>query len=571
MTVQQATLNRIWTSTLMEELSRHGITHVCVAPGSRSTPLTLEAANHPGLTIHTHYDERGLGFLALGIAKASAQAVAVIVTSGTAVANLLPAVAEASLTGERLILLTADRPIDLISCGANQAIIQQNLFGHHVTDSLMLPSPTTQISLNWLLSSVDNLLAKQALLGGGVHINCPFPEPLYGEVVVNGFEHYTATIERWRNSDAIYCHRQWHNRFNIEALPPWHALQDYRGVVIIGNLNKLDAAAAHNLGQKLGWPILCDPQSGVSDKWQHYDLWLQNKHANQALSQANYILQFGSQLVSKRLLSWIRQQALSDCVYQLVSTSSQNLNPDHLPQIHWQLSAQEFASVYEDCVPSSNNQGWADTLAQAALATRACYQTSELITEIDVALSVEKLPAATQLFIGNSMIVRLVDMLAKVPQLSVFSNRGASGIDGLIATAAGVTRAMPAPTVVYLGDTSLLYDLNSLALFRQQDTPTVIVVTNNNGGAIFDMLPVPAEHQSPFYQMPHHLKFNHAAAQFDLAYASPNSSAELQHLLQQHLTCGHGTLLIEVVTPADQISQLIKSISSQIKTTSDLC
>ncbi|MEF1164802.1 thiamine pyrophosphate-binding protein, partial [Vibrio parahaemolyticus] len=114
MSYDQAVLNRIWSETILTELHRFGVKHVCIAPGSRSTPLTLEAVERSNFSIHTHFDERGLGFMALGLAKASQEPVAVIVTSGTAVANLLPAVAEAKLTGEKLVLLTADRPVELV-------------------------------------------------------------------------------------------------------------------------------------------------------------------------------------------------------------------------------------------------------------------------------------------------------------------------------------------------------------------------------------------------------------------------------------------------------------------------
>lgn len=144
----QAVINRIWCQTLLEELSRLGVTEVCIAPGSRSTPLTLEAQENTNLNLHTHFDERGLGFLALGLAKASHKPVALIVTSGTAVANLLPAIAEAKLTGEKLVVLTADRPIELIDCGANQAIHQSEIFSTHVTSSLELPTLRTPYRLS---------------------------------------------------------------------------------------------------------------------------------------------------------------------------------------------------------------------------------------------------------------------------------------------------------------------------------------------------------------------------------------------------------------------------------------
>ncbi|EGU39377.1 2-succinyl-5-enolpyruvyl-6-hydroxy-3-cyclohexene-1-carboxylate synthase [Vibrio ichthyoenteri ATCC 700023] len=175
----QAVMNRIWSQVLLEELTRFGVEHICVAPGSRSTPLTLEAAENSNLILHTHYDERGLGFLALGLAKASHKPVAIIVTSGTAVANLLPAIAEAKLTGEKLVVLTADRPVELVACGANQAIVQQGIFSSHVTAALNLPSPSEQVSLRWLLTSIDDVMYRQDRDGSAVHINCAFPEPLY--------------------------------------------------------------------------------------------------------------------------------------------------------------------------------------------------------------------------------------------------------------------------------------------------------------------------------------------------------------------------------------------------------
>ena len=143
--------NRRWAAVILEALTRHGVRHVCVAPGSRSTPLTLAAAENTAFIHHTHFDERGLGHLALGLAKASRSPVAVIVTSGTAVANLYPAVIEASLTGERLILLTADRPPELIDCGANQAIRQPDIFATHPTQSLALPRPSQDIPARWLI------------------------------------------------------------------------------------------------------------------------------------------------------------------------------------------------------------------------------------------------------------------------------------------------------------------------------------------------------------------------------------------------------------------------------------
>lgn len=186
--MSQAGLNRIWAQAILETLAQSGVKHICIAPGSRSTPLSLEAlelAQRSELTVHIHFDERGLGFLALGIAKATQDPVAVIVTSGTAVANLLPSVAESGLTGEKLILLTSDRPQSLIGVGANQAIVQKGIFSSHVRKSVGLASPNrdpnqpTPQALIQALSDINHALAYQHTVSGSLHINCPYPEPLY--------------------------------------------------------------------------------------------------------------------------------------------------------------------------------------------------------------------------------------------------------------------------------------------------------------------------------------------------------------------------------------------------------
>ncbi len=308
MTHDQAVLNRVWCNTLLEELVRSGVEHVCIAPGSRSTPLTLEAEANSKLTLHTHFDERGLGFLALGLAKASNKPVAVIVTSGTAVANLLPATAESGLTREKLILLTSDRPIDLVDCGANQAIQQQGIFSSHVETELNLPSPTTQVSLNWLLTSIDHALAKQRSVGGAIHINCPFPEPLYSANSAEMYADYTKSVAAWRASTSLYSNTYLPSHLNAQPV----SASDYvacKGAVIIGSIENEAAIKAKQFASALGWPVFCDPQSGVSSDWKHYDLWLQSDAAKAQLSRCDFIIQFGERIVSKRLNQWVKGQA----------------------------------------------------------------------------------------------------------------------------------------------------------------------------------------------------------------------------------------------------------------------
>ena len=219
--------NRRWAAVILEALTRHGVQHICIAPGSRSTPLTLAAAENRAFIPHTHFDERGLGHLALGLAKASRQPVAVIVTSGTATANLYPALIEAGLTGEKLILLTADRPPELIDCGANQAIRQPGMFASHPSQTLSLPRPSQDVPARWLVSTIDQALG--ALHSGGIHINCPFAEPLYGEMDDTGVE-WQQQLGAWWQSDKPWLRQSLH--LESEKQRDWFFWRQKRGVVV---------------------------------------------------------------------------------------------------------------------------------------------------------------------------------------------------------------------------------------------------------------------------------------------------------------------------------------------------
>nr|WP_084185924.1 2-succinyl-5-enolpyruvyl-6-hydroxy-3-cyclohexene-1-carboxylic-acid synthase [Vibrio pacinii] len=566
--IEQAVINRIWCQTLLEELTRFGVSDICIAPGSRSTPLTLEADENQKLTLHTHFDERGLGFLALGLAKASNKPVAIVVTSGTAVANLLPAIAEAKLTGEKLVVLTADRPLELVGCGANQAIVQSGIFSHHVTAALDLPSPNLLTPLKWLLTSIDQLLIQQNKQGSAVHINCPFPEPLYSEQPKALYQDYLDEVARWQQSERPYC-QQWST--DRQATVPTASFVDKKGVIVLGCVTVSEAKKAQQLAHKLGWPLLCDPQSGVCSDWAHYDLWLQHHQRAEVINQCQLVLQVGARIVSKRLNQWLTEQVeRRDADYHYLSPNGARNNQAHLMQIHHQCEIGCFFDSLLARWPTIGHTttGWADSLTevaeQVALLALTHLNRDANVDEISLALTVDKLPKSSQIFFGNSLFVRLVDMFGRLDGYEVYSNRGASGIDGIIATAAGVMRVTNRPTTLFIGDTSALYDINSLALLTKQTTPMVIVVTNNDGGAIFDLLPVPEQQKQTLYQMPHGYDFEFAAKQFKLGYTRPQTLAEYQHAVEVHLSSGKGALLVEIQTPANQASNQLKEFVRQV-------
>ncbi len=359
----RAALNKQWAELMLEELARLGVEHVCIAPGSRSTPLTLAADENDKLTLHTHFDERGLGFLALGIAKASRQPVAVIVTSGTAVANLLPAVAEAGLTGETLVLLTSDRPPELIECGANQAIRQHGIFSDHVTEFHDIPSPTLDIAPNWLLTTIDAAMYQQSLHGGAIHFNCRYPEPLYGEGA--DFSRYLTPLNDWLSDDQPYTkYQQAASGQVVLDSAALSSLIAKKGIIIAGRMAPGELSAVQSLADSLGWPLLVDPQAGGTSDWAGFDVWMQNTECRRYIEQAEVLLQFGARLVSKRLSQLIAERQWQQ--YWLVDPLSTRLDPSHRRSQRIQANMKEWADMACQHMANSVHKGWADPLKHAS-------------------------------------------------------------------------------------------------------------------------------------------------------------------------------------------------------------
>ncbi|MBM6606725.1 2-succinyl-5-enolpyruvyl-6-hydroxy-3-cyclohexene-1-carboxylic-acid synthase [Enterobacteriaceae bacterium RIT814] len=550
-----SSFNRRWATVILEALTRHGVRHICIAPGSRSTPLTLAAADNPAFIHHTHFDERGLGHLALGLAKASREPVAVIVTSGTAVANLYPALIEAGLTGEKLILLTADRPPELIDCGANQAIRQQAMFATHPSQTLSLPRPTRDIPARWLVSTVDNAVG--SLRQGALHINCPFAEPLYGEMD-NADLDWQQALGDWWQSDKPWLSAP------AELVSPkqrdWFFWRQKRGVIVAGRMSAAEGKRVAEWAQTLGWPLIGDVLSQTGQPLPCADLWLGNARAVTELQQAQIVVQLGSSLTGKRLLQW--QATCEPEEYWLVENREGRLDPAH----HRGRRLVSGVAEWLDLHPAEKRKPWATAIPELSRQAWALVeQHSEQFGEAQLAHRIRHcLPEQGQLFVGNSLVVRLIDAFSRLPAgYPVYSNRGASGIDGLISTAAGVQRATAKATLAIVGDLSALYDLNALALLRQASAPFVLLVVNNNGGQIFSLLPTPPREREQFYLMPQNINFEHAAAMFSLKYQRPQSWAELDMALNSAWS-KPGATLIEVIVNDSDGAQMLQNMLAQV-------
>ncbi|MEX0445749.1 2-succinyl-5-enolpyruvyl-6-hydroxy-3-cyclohexene-1-carboxylic-acid synthase [Xenorhabdus sp. SGI246] len=572
--MSNSALNRRWAELLLEALTRHGLRHVCIAPGSRSTPLTLSvvkkaAIENGKLICHTHFDERGLGHLALGLAKASQEPVAVIVTSGTAVANLYPSLIEAGLTGERLVFLTADRPPELIDCGANQAIRQSNIFASHPAQTLSLPRPTTDISASWLVSVVDNAMSN--LKQGGLHINCPFAEPLYGDD--EKYQAWLQTLGNWWQG-----HQPWLKQSVTHVttkIADWDCWRKKRGVVLAGRMGAEEGKLVAQWTKEMGWPLIGDVLSQTGQPLPYADLWLNHPCTQEILAKGQLVIQFGSNLTGKRLLQW--QAKCQPEEYWIIDPIMGRLDPAnhqgrkftcHVADWLRDHPAQtEMPNVFETKV-FGTNVFWADELRIWSEKAFNCVsaQLDGKFSEAAVAHQLHQLlPQQGQLFVGNSLIVRLIDALGQLPVgYPVYSNRGASGIDGLIATSVGVQRATSKPTLAIIGDISALYDLNSLALLRESVSPMVLFIVNNNGGQIFSLLPTPQETRQRFYCMPQNINFNHTAAMFGLNYSAPQNWSELKQSVEQAWQQKTATIIELIVTDNEGavcLQELLKQVA----------
>ncbi|MCT8571750.1 2-succinyl-5-enolpyruvyl-6-hydroxy-3-cyclohexene-1-carboxylic-acid synthase [Glaesserella parasuis] len=559
-----STFNRSWSRVILNALLRYGVKHICIAPGSRSTPLTLEALHlqkQGQAECHSHFDERGLGFFALGLAKATQDPVAIIVTSGTAVANLYPAVIEASITHHKLIVLSADRPLELIGCGANQAIEQQHIFSHYPIASLNLPKPNSQYSASWLVGRVEQACSKQVQQGGVIHINAPFAEPLYeADEESIGQDPWLLAIQGWLNKPQVKWYDQQATQQDVLMHENWDYWRTKRGVIVVGKLPLEQGMGLKLWAETLGWCLISDVQSGVDASLPYADIWLSNKTVEQRLLQADIVIQFGSQIVSKRVNQFL---SAFKGEFWLVEETTDYLNTYAHQQTRFVAKAHHFTRVH----PPLRQKPW---LLEPLALSQFCetfieQQVGGNLNEASLAHHIERvLPANGNLFIGNSLFVRLVDALCKLPEgYPIYTNRGASGIDGLIATLAGIVKGSGQPTVAVIGDISALHDLNSVSLLRQISQPTILFVINNNGGAIFDMLPVDQKAKDKFYRLSHSLEFSQIATMFGLEYLRPYTWADLGTKLKQAYA-RRGVTIVEIKVNDQEGSSLYKSLIEQI-------
>ena len=563
-------INLLWSSLIIEELWRLGVRHCCIAPGSCSAPLTLLASEHPGLTRHVHFDERGLAFYALGLAKASGEPVAIITTSGTAVANLYPAIIEARQTGVPLVVLTADRPPELIDCGANQAIEQQDIYAGYPGAVLNLPAPNISISANWLLTSLDQSFARSCQQGLPLHVNCRFREPLYPNEQMTDYSDYLSATQCWMESGQPHTVYQLPSLNNIPVPALWDDFINGKGIIIVGRIDAgTDVETIVELARTLGWPLIADSQSqlhGHPSAVKHHDLVLVSEAGQKAFKKADRLLQVGGYFLSKRLDQFVGQHSWNH--YLMLGEDTRRLDTGHRQTLRL---VGDIANTCRNLARVSEGKGlcWESGLYELGEQSHQVIKEllSDDLTELWLGAQTDCwLPDNTALFAGNSLPVRMLELFSSHPLPCIFTNRGVSGIDGLMATAAGCTAALSKPMVMLVGDVSFLHDLNSLNLARQVDQPMVIILINNDGGNIFNMLPMGTarDKAQEYFVTPHGLDGKHAAAMFNIPYHAPETTSAFIKNVRDAINI-KGCTLIEVKTLPGQASDQIKQSLRRVK------
>nr|UNJ15330.1 2-succinyl-6-hydroxy-2,4-cyclohexadiene-1-carboxylate synthase [Cyanidioschyzonaceae sp. 1] len=519
-----------WSELILNLLREHGFTHIFIAPGARSTPLARAALGQTYYVLH--FDERSLAFAAVGVGKTRIHKAVVIVTSGTAVGNLLPAVMEASLSLTSLILLTADRPYELREASANQTLDQVKLFTNFTRWEFDLPPPHDGLASNWLASIIAYAAWKAS--NGPVHLNCMFREPFISyPLVIPSLHPKYVTGEIIINYQPTWCEK---GLFMVAEYMDEECFQ-----LLI------------QLAQKLQWPILVE--IGCSPRYHFMHNVVIPYHELIQWPPVDMMVQFGERLISKIpstkeyiLLSQspFRIDASFTVTTRIVANAKMLLkswliHPNLTQPNHWLHLWQHL----NWCVTYRLRKYFAREfhLSEPGV-IRVCFQNAKPI-----------------MFVGNSMPIRDANRFVECCvhdyyPVHVFSNRGVSGIDGNLATSMGIIYALKKPLMCLLGDLAFLHDLNSLHLLRNYDVS--IVILNNNGGGIFSFLP---NMVMPICTCSHdYVNFFHIAKQFHFQYYEVTTWYELILCLKN----ARGAKIIEIHTNRDENFKLHKQINQFI-------
>lgn len=569
-TIKMAFENRnyAFAGTFVEELARCGLKHVCICPGSRSSPLAISFARNDDIKKWVHLDERSAAFFALGIAKTSRQPVALVCSSGTAAANFLPAVIEAFYSSAPLLVFTADRPPELHDWGALQTIHQSNLYGNHVKWSAVMPAPEATPSLLALARSAAcrAFATASGAPAGPVHLNFPFREPLEPAVVPADFPNRLSmnedALKQGERHPYLACVESSGEPAGKEIERLAFEIAGKRGLIIAGPDSRVKAESVIELARRLDYPVLADCLSQVrcgnhdsSLVIDCYDMFIDK--AEPGVTAPEVIIRFGAFPVSKPLTTCLEHYPEARHIF--VDPGAQWRNPSHTRGEVWHTDETRFCDSLTAAVKGSKrttawSRNWLDINAKVrAAVTKELADCGEMFEGKIFHELAKILPGNSVLFAGNSMPIRDMDTFfpASNSPVRFMANRGASGIDGITSTALGASTVSTGRLVLVLGDISFYHDMNGLLAAKAFGLNATIIVINNDGGGIFSFLPQSTckDVFESYFGTPHGLTFQPAADMYGLNYGFADTWARFDKEVKNSLK-REGTTIIEI--PGDR-------------------
>lgn len=557
--------NTIYATILVDELARAGLRHVCLAPGSRNTPLVLAFARHPAIQVSSHLDERSAAFFALGVALATDTPAAVVCTSGSAAANFFPAIVEAHQSGVPLLALTADRPYELRNSGANQTIDQVNMFGGFARWSVDAALPEAMPPAV-ALRNLRTLAARAMAIANGsprgvVHINLPFRSPLEPTPVTGDLTSAPVSAQARPDMTPFTGFAA-----AAPAAPPRQVVAELaallerheRGVIVCGPRGPGGAFGdlVSELARRSGYPVLADGISGVRFGYPAilgaYETFLFGAHTMPA---PEIVVRFGAVPTSK----WLNQYLDTAAPPVVIHVRADGAWADDSHRVSHFVAADECETIralLEHLPP--RDTGWAqpfrDAEARAWTALEDALETGAYFDAAAVYDVIDLLPPGSSLFTGNSLPVRHLDQFGRpgTKPIHAFASRGASGIDGNLSTALGIGAGRPdAPLAAIVGDITFYHDMNGLLAVRRCDVPVTIVLLNNDGGGIFHRLPINQFEPefTQYFLTPHGLEYEHAARLYGLEYTRVADRAAFRRAFSASITARAATI-IELRTDA---------------------
>jgi len=555
--------NHLLGLLIVEELWRLGVRTFVLSPGSRSTPLAVALAERRDSTV-VHIDERGAGYFGFGAALGGGAPVALVCTSGTAVANYLPAVVEASESGIPLFVISADRPLDLLDTGANQTIRHRGIFSSYVRAAAEVVAPRSGEDARKVLRLVDDLFSRAiGSQPGPVHLNVAFRKPLLER---SESRELPPLLDEWDRSGEPLCvvsQRRGCSSAEDRICGAGNPFSGFiegstAGLILVSGIDGARGIprACLEIAEMLRWPIIADITSqlrvGVESPLLFAEASAVYEIAEaRSIFAPDKILHIGTQPVSNGLLELLAQcPAVAHC--SITGMRSDVVGNNRVAMV---ATPEELFEILKRCdaltTPSRLIEAFNRLRAEFSAISGAVsiVNASSELAAVDAIVS--ELPKGWQLYLANSLPIRLVDSSIQriLHPVRVGYHRGASGIDGTIAAACGFAHGSWTPTVAIVGDLAAIHDVNSLLFAARSKLPVVIVIINNSGGGIFSTLPDINDLDcfEDFFITPQRVDFEGAAHFSGLPFERVHDEKAVAVAVQRAIQRGCSSI-IEVVT-----------------------